>query len=215
MIKVPDVMTMPQDGGMTWTARAKFAEGYRAERFKVMISHLKKFRTAIEVGAHVGSWTIELAKKFETVIAYEPNEQSFKILKQNILEFGSTKKIIPYNVALGARRELVKMSSGEKGPISARVDSNGSTSVWMTSLDEEKIPNVDFIKIHCNGYELEVLRGAKNLISRDQPDIFVVMKKNKLVKTFYADEVCQLLTDLGYRVKYRQKPDWLFVRGES
>lgn len=215
MIKIPDVMTMPQDGGMTWTARAKFAEGYRSERFKVMMPHLTRFGTAVEVGAHIGSWTIELAKKFQTVIAYEPNEQSFAILKQNILEFGSTEKIISYNVALGAKRELIRMSSGEKGPISSRVDQNGTVSVWMTSLDDEEIRRVDFLKVHCNGYELEVLRGAKNLISRDRPDIFVVMKKNKLVKTFYAEEVCQFLAELGYRVKYRQKPDWLFSHGES
>lgn len=210
MIKVPDVMTMPQDGGMTWTARAKFAEGYRSERFKLMMSHLHRFGTAVEVGAHVGSWTIELSKSFDSVIAYEPNKQSFEILKQNILGFGSTKKIIPYNIALGSKQAQVFMSVGPKGPISSMIDVASGIPAAMTTLDSELHGKVDFLKIHCNGYELEVLRGAKELITRDHPDIFVVMKKNKLVKTFYADEVYQFLLELGYRVKYRQKPDWLF-----
>lgn len=213
MIKIPDVMTMPQDGGMTWTARAKFAEGYRSERFKLMMSHLHRFGTAVEVGAHVGSWTIELSKSFKTVIAYEPNAQSFEILRQNILEFGSTKKIISHNVALGAKQAKAFMSVGPKGPISSMIDSSSGVPTVITTLDDESHDKVDFLKIHCNGYELEVLRGAKNLILRDHPDIFVVMKKNKLVKTFYADEVCQFLLEFGYQVKYRQKPDWLFSYG--
>lgn len=209
MIKIPDVEQMPADGGMTWTARSRFVTGYRSERLKLLLSHLKRFDTAVDVGAHVGSWSVELSKKFKTVIAYEPNVQSFNLLKTNVLEFGASKNTILYNLAVGDKVQSVSMSVGQKGPISSMVDEAVTGTIKMTTLDKEEFRDVSLIKIHCNGYELEVLRGAENLIDRDLPEIFVVMKKNKRVES-NVEMVVSLLSRHGYAVKYANKPDWLF-----
>ena len=209
MIKIPDVEKMPTEGGMTWTARSRFVDGYRVERFNMLMSHLTKFETAVDVGSHVGSWSIELSKKFNMVFAYEPNLQSFELLKSNISDSGQAAKIIPYNLAVGASSKSISMSAGQKGPISSMVDEATTGDVKMTTLDEEGLRDVSLIKIHCNGYELEVLRGAEHLIDRDLPEIFVVMKKNKRVES-NVEMVVSLLARHGYEVKYANKPDWLF-----
>ena len=214
MIKIPDSDLMPNEGGLTWTARSLFVEGYRKERFDLMISHLSKFETAVEVGAHIGSWTIGLAAKFKMVLAYEPNPKSFKLLSQNVTESGF-QNILLKNLAVGDYDGEVNMSEGPKGPISSKVDPTGSMKIKMRSLDSEKLGKISLLKIHCNGHELEVIKGSVRLILESAPEIFIVIKKNKNVTHDTQDELLKFLKYLGYVVKYSKKPDWLFTPKEA
>jgi hypothetical protein len=60
-----------------------------------------------------------------------------------------------------------------------------------TFVQQEKVSKIDFIKIDVEGFEYEVLAGARELLLRDKPIIMVeVQVKQRLV----AD----LLSNLGY-----------------
>jgi hypothetical protein len=50
---------------------------------------------------------------------------------------------------------------------------HGEIRIRTLALDRLAERAIGFIKIDVEGYELEVLRGARNLISRHQPNLFV------------------------------------------
>lgn len=49
---------------------------------------------------------------------------------------------------------------------------NEGEKVWQVKLDNF-IDKIDFLKIDTEGYELEVLKGAENLINKYHPAIFI------------------------------------------
>jgi hypothetical protein len=61
----------------------------------------------------------------------------------------------------------------------------------VVKLDDEKLSNVDLIKIDVQGWEYEVLDGAIELIKRDQP--WVIFEVNEDI-----DKCCELMESLGY-----------------
>jgi FkbM family methyltransferase len=65
----------------------------------------------------------------------------------------------------------------------------------------------DFIKIDVEGFELEVLRGAKTLIVEHKPSLMLEWHPSFMLETGIAERLYEMLTvELGYSV-YRIEPD--------
>lgn len=45
---------------------------YQDEKWRQCRPHIKQWRTALDIGAHVGLWTMTLAKHFQRVVCFEP-----------------------------------------------------------------------------------------------------------------------------------------------
>ena len=60
-------------------------------------------------------------------------------------------------------------------------------------IDNENLTNVDLIKIDVQGWEYEVLDGAHNLITRDQP--WIIFEVNEDI-----DKCCKLMESHNYEV---------------
>ena len=56
----------------------------------------------------------------------------------------------------------------------------------MRTLDAFRIGDLDFLKIDCEGYELEVLKGARETLARCRPCIIVEQKPHKLAANYGA-----------------------------
>ena len=50
------------------------------------LKHVKKFDVAIDVGAHVGTWAVDLVKKFKQTICFEPIKEHRDCLVENLKE---------------------------------------------------------------------------------------------------------------------------------
>ena len=48
-----------------------------------------------------------------------------------------------------------------------------NTSTFVRTLEQEKIEQCDFIKIDVEGFEIQVLEGARGLIKRFKPTIWL------------------------------------------
>jgi FkbM family methyltransferase len=129
-----------------------------------------------DVGAHLGQTTLHFRKSFPTasIHSFEPVDENFKKLKLNT----KGKKRIKINqFALGSAQDTVMMQTGqsdqthqvcrnsEKSP-----DKDEIPPVRMETIDHymkhEGIAAIDLLKIDVEGYELEVLEGAKNALER-------------------------------------------------
>jgi len=138
----------------------------------------------VDIGAHIGSYTFELASAFKHVYSFEPAKEAYNYLCSNITLKGLTPKTTTHNVALGSckKKELFcvrEIDGGTSGlPLAEENgevivgDNLDSYLVNVETLDSFKLTNIGFIKIDVEGYEMDVLRGAtQTLIKNNYPSI--------------------------------------------
>ncbi len=133
----------------------------------------------LDVGASLGLWTIQLARisqqRGAKVWAFEPYPDNLRWLNSNVRANGHCETVEIINAALGAQ-EGMGWIAGEQGGGNAVVGfahRDYSRPTRVLRLDDLELPaRVSFIKLDVEGYELEVLRGARQVIERDRPVIF-------------------------------------------
>jgi FkbM family methyltransferase len=192
----------PSDAGIRTKTLREAEVGYRMGRTGRLRKVCRAWRTAVDIGAFVGTVTTELAGLFERVVAYEPDPLSFEALLMNTRPL---KNVVVKNTACGTVNGLVHFSVGAKGRIGSQAGgASVDGDVPCVRLDDEQLKNVDLLKIHTNGAELEVLKGARELIISARPAIWLVQKRmNAAQMTSLA-----YLRELGYRVVDLEKPDY-------
>jgi FkbM family methyltransferase len=153
-------------------------------------------RTALDVGAWYGPWTVKLARRAQRVISFEPMPGVAAVLRKGL----------PANV------EVVQ---------SAVADQDGQAEVWapaagrgmegvssMTRRSPDAVPvavrqvavdglgleDVDFMKVDVEGHELGVLQGAEKTIARDRPVILLELE----TRMQDVRPVCDLMGEWGY-----------------
>jgi FkbM family methyltransferase len=168
---------------------------YQIKKFRAAMEHVRNFRKAVDVGAHVGLWSMQLQKTFQSVHAFEPVSAFRDCFGLNV------SGVVLYGCALGAEAGEVRMSIdpadtggthiGEEGPI-----------VRVLALDAFNFSEVDFLKIDCEGYEHHVIDGARETLRRCKPCVIVEQKPHKLGPNFgiKGTPAVDRLKHLGYKV---------------
>jgi len=169
--------------------------------------------TALDIGAHIGYFTLILAKSVGEsgkVFAFEPENKNFSMLKKNI-EVNKFKNVILENIALSSssgkvnlfldKDNLGNMSfSPENIPDSSL---NGKVEVESQTLDDyaKNISGkISFIKMDVQGAEGLVLRGGLELLKNHKPVILMEFWPYGL-KNNGTDplELLRMLNSLGYK----------------
>ena len=125
----------------------------------------------IDVGANIGYYSLLAGKTAKKVYAIEPEELNFSILKKNTQSNG-LKNIELIKAAAGRRQGKVTIKRSKINPGAHKV-AVGRGEIKMIKLDEMIKEKVDVIKIDVEGMEAEVIKGAKNLIEKWMPTIFL------------------------------------------
>jgi FkbM family methyltransferase len=134
-----------------------------------------KDKVVVDGGANMGEFAIYCARLgAKKVYSFEPVPGTCKILTHQIKINGLENIITVVNKALGDKNEKVTISFSEDGDAGARIDSNYK-SANSEIIDAVKLDDflgnqvVGLIKLDVEGYEEQVLNGAKSIISRDKP----------------------------------------------
>jgi FkbM family methyltransferase len=183
---------------------------YEKKEAEIFFSLLAPNMVFFDIGAHVGFYSIQAAKREETIkiYAFEPIPQTFDMLKKNIL-LNNVDNIHPYNVGFLDVNEDVDFYFNPimSGNASARnlsgINSKKITSK-VVSLDnfllENEISSIDIIKCDIEGGELLVFRGGLDSLKKNLPIIFTEMLRKWSEKfNYHPNEIIQLLAGLGYR----------------
>lgn len=128
----------------------------------------------IDVGAHIGIYSIYASKYAKRVIAIEPEPNNFNHLVKNV---SAKSNIYPLNIALGdlngKQRLYLHASLGH----SLLFTSNKYVEVSVKKLDglieELKLDKVDLIKINAEGYELQILKCAEKILKKFKPSLII------------------------------------------
>jgi FkbM family methyltransferase len=135
-----------------------------------------------DVGANVGAFTLYAARRGCTVIAFEPLAANIHALVRNVAENGVQSKVKSLNVALHAANGISTIVSQDSiaGTALSVVDTPGEkpnarkgvsheSTVLCMRADEAiaawGLPAPDFIKLDVDGNELDILRGATEVLS--------------------------------------------------
>ncbi|MBP2636947.1 MAG: hypothetical protein H6Q72_2854 [Firmicutes bacterium] len=129
----------------------------------------------VDIGAYDGDTLREFIKhsqgKFCSYIAFEPDEYNYNKLLANIPS-NYKERIVVYKLGVGSKHEFVSFSC--EGNMSSAISKNGNDKIELIALDEfinEK--RISLIKMDVEGFENEVLLGAKGIIKRDNPKLLV------------------------------------------
>ena len=137
--------------------------------------HIKNRKnTAIDIGGHCGFWSFYLGINFKKVYAFEPVNIFQECFKKNIPH--KNVELIP--IALGNDNKFISMNIEMKNSgathISNEIDENNKME--LKKLDDYEFINIDFIKIDVEGFENQVVLGAKETLIRNKPIIIVEQK---------------------------------------
>lgn len=136
--------------------------------------------TVVEAGANLGSHSVMLAKSCAPglFLAFEPQQRVFQVLCTNLTINGVTNAWV-FPQALGAQTgtALIRVSDysapGNYGSASLHGSTGGlADPVRVSPLDDWQLPDLHFLKIDVEGFEVDVLKGAEATIRRCRPVIF-------------------------------------------
>lgn len=148
----------------------------------------------VDCGANIGVFTVEWAKHMSgwgAVLAFEAQERLYYALAGNIAinncfnaravhaavagQIGAMKIPMPNYFAPGSFGSLeLKQRNGTEF-IGQVIDysEDKMVAVPTTTLDSQKLPRVDLIKIDVEGMEIDVLAGAGDCVAKSHPILFI------------------------------------------
>lgn len=171
-------------------------------------------RIIVDVGVNNG-WVLlnlsQIIKKNDGfVYGFEPHPDTYQRCTRNIGESRVTNCKV-FNMGCGDRDGELQMisekesNSGQNRIVQGKesLEAPNAVTVKVTTLDRElkDAGKVDLIKIDVEGFELNVLKGAVNILTRHKPVLFMEID-DKLLKsnqTSPAEILNFLETGFGYR----------------
>ncbi len=188
---------------------------YEQEEVAFARSVLKAGDVAIDVGAHVGFFTMQMAAAVGPagrVYAFEPFDANADLLDRSITENQFDDRVLFKRAAVGAASgsalltfPVETLNSG--GAYLLRdgtrpLAGNVKKEVPLVALDALDIRRpVRFVKMDVEGAEPQVVRGAERLLKEDHPTILSELHPVQLDRAsgVTADGFLAQLSALGYR----------------
>jgi FkbM family methyltransferase len=207
---IKDVIKDTLRKGRTW-------EGSLVRLFP---TYVKPASTVIDAGAHIGVHTLSLAPLAGPegrVYAFEPQKKIYRELVHN-LRLNGVGNVVPLRYALGRTAGVIEMSPTVSGNEGSTAVGRGGDKAELRSIDSFAFSNVSFIKIDVEGYEDEVLEGARLTIARHRPVIMIEIQGGYPFIERAPPEIQAkvaatraLLAGMGYKVERIRGYDYLAV----
>jgi FkbM family methyltransferase len=173
--------------------------------------HSRGAKIVIDVGSYVGTYSLIAASGMgaSRVIAFEPNTQAFNATIKNARKNALHSKIQVLQVALGKTTAIAPLiapkgrsfsSSVMLKPESVDVKLDWEVVRFVNSkpldhiLEFSDIDSISLIKIDTEGSEIDVLRGASNILKLWKPRLIVECLTNDA-----CEEVQSYLGGFGYK----------------
>jgi len=129
------------------------------------------------------------------VICFEPNPNFRECFNKNITESNVT--LWPYGLS---DREHTAQQDFSSTVLKAQ-----DGDIQCRTLDSFGLTNLDFIKIDVDGFEVPLLNGARETLSKNNAVINIEMKRDK--RSHIVVQCESILKELGYRFVQRTKSD--------
>ena len=201
--------------------------------FKIMTIHEddiitrftpKKGDIVVDIGAHIGLYTIIGAKRVGEqgkVVAIEADPENFEMLNRNI-KLNQLTNVIPLNYAVYSKETKIKLYvPGEESGytiyntiISDRarneekfVEVNANTLDYILQSRGIREEQVNWIKIDVEGAEFEALRGATNVLSKSKDIALLIEVHNISGNTILYRPIVEFLNLYNFKIVFEKSHD--------
>ena len=177
--------------------------------------NINSFETILDIGANIGNHSLYFSKKAKNVYAFEPNPNTFELLKFNTR---NNKNISIFNLGLynkNCKKILIENSlnigqSFLNDTLGFKKDNHTNYKVNLSRLDSIKElfkKNISLIKIDVEGSEWEVMSGGKDLIEKNLP--LILFEQDKDLKQERKNKLEDFFTSHNYKIySLRRKFDF-------
>ena len=179
------MMVAPPTSCLTWNAA--FTGRYDDAEIELLASLVQKASLMLGVGASFGFYSIPLAVATRDcgchTIAFEPLPNNLKFLQRNVNlnDLSASISVFPFALGMECMDAMVTVEAGGAGNAAIgdpREDRRPRSKVDMLRLDDVEFPGncshlpCSIIKMDVEGFEMHVLDGASDFLSRHRPVIF-------------------------------------------
>jgi FkbM family methyltransferase len=174
---------------------------YECEKQHVLTRAVKAGAVFYDIGGHAGFFAMlasVLVGPRGHVVVFEPFPVNIHFLKEHVrINRCGNVRIIEAAVA---ERAGVQFFEKAKDTYTGCLSSGGAIKVNVVSLDDlvmaGEIKPPDYLKIDVEGAEFLVLSGARQILSKHHPMIFLSTHNKKV-----HEQCCAFLGSLGYKLK--------------
>ena len=165
----------------------------------------------LDLGANIGTTGIYFLKKFTPnlkLLAFEPDAENFKLLRVNTILNDLEDKVTLVNCGLGDKFDEMTMYKDLGNPghnnVTEPKENVQTETIKIIPLDaylaENKIAaeEVKYIWIDTEGFEPQVLFGAKNLLAKNPAPLFVEFNPMAWNKSGDFEKFFAFLQGVGY-----------------
>lgn len=177
-------------------------EGPRLDWINSHLGYIQKYvknhDLVVCAGGNQGMYPALLNNMFKVVYTFEPDPLNFHCLVNNC----QSDSIIKLNAALAETNKMIHVKRNDpKNTGCNTVEDNGYIPAF--SLDTFSLPALDLLYLDIEGYELNALKGARNLIDKYKPVIFAERSDRP--------EIIDYLKEFGYEMREKSVADQIFT----
>ena len=193
--------------GSSQVGKVVYATGdYEPDIAAVFRSRLAPGATVLDVGAHIGYFTVLAAQAVGprgTVISVEPQRRVRDELNRNIALNGLTNVEVHGVAAYDAagERQLYLEKPDSTGQASLRAGDHGPTETIQAQTVDQLVRgrDISLVKIDAEGAERNILAGMRETLTRCRPEL-VIEVTDGFLRAFghSADELHAYLGGFGY-----------------
>lgn len=158
------------------------------------LKHVDKKRVAVQAGGNVGLFPKELAKHFQLVYSFEPDELNAKCFQLNCKE----PNITFCKAALGELSGTIGLAKAQSNCGAHYIE--GSGEIPVKTIDSINLDVCDLIQLDIEGYELQALKGAVDTIQKHKPVIIIEDNGLSIRYNVRKGEVGDWLAKFGYQI---------------
>ena len=166
--------------------------------------YLKLGDTVIDIGANIGTITLESAVKVSSkgkVYSIEPNKKIFKFLAENI-KLNNLQNVKIFNVALGEKNDSVFFSSKRSDDLNSVSITEQGEEISLCKLDDLSIneSKINLMKIDVLGYEKFVFGGAKKILKMTECIHLPIIPSDCERYGYDFNDIFEMLRNLGFQL---------------
>ncbi len=164
---------------------------------------IKKDFIVIDIGAHIGCFTVYAGKQAKKVFSYEPEPKSFQLLKKNI-KINNLSNVKAFNCAVLNKREEAKLFLQKRSICnSIYLKTNKFITVKTISLKdifkENKINFCHLLKIDTEGSEYDILHSTPRKYLNKIG--FIILEYHDRIFKMTCNKLIGFLTKRGFVVE--------------
>jgi len=179
---------------------------------------ITKESIVVDVGAHIGSFSLMVARNVRKVLAFEPEPNNYQLLKKN-MELNNLENMAIFEMAVSGVsgcQDIYAYKTGSTADYSlykGGITTVKSGCVLTISLEDiikkENLPRIDFLKLDCEGAEHDIL---KNISFETVDKIMGIAIEVHPIPSELSIDIPGKLKEFGFEVERDPKGGYVYAR---